>query len=97
MTHFTPVPGLVFCLRIERMMAGGHYEYALLTWLTYHAMLRPSDPLLALVGDVVLPSSIEDILGGERGVFQIRRSKRVPGVRLAIGGGIFRPRQVVMF
>ena len=82
---------------IERMLAEGHWEYALMLWLSYHAMRRPSDPLLALVGDLILPGSVRDILVGERGVFQIRKSKRVPGVWMAGVSGIFRPRQVVLF
>ena len=73
--HFTPLPSLVFCLMIERMMAEGLFEYALMSWLAYHAVLRPSDPLLAFVGDLVLPATLDDILAGERGGFQIRQSK----------------------
>ena len=53
---------------VERMLIEGQLEYALMSWLSYHAMLRPSDPLLALVGDLVLPGSIRDIVDGERGV-----------------------------
>ena len=95
--HYTPLPYLVFILVIHRLLLEGELQLALLTWLTYHCMLRPGEPLMAVVGDLVLPESIDAILRGERGVIQVSDSKRTPGVRMAGMPDILRPRQIIIF
>ena len=47
--HYTPLPYTVFVVMVSRMLAEGQDEGALLTWLTYHALLRPGGALLARI------------------------------------------------
>lgn len=95
--HYTPLPFILLCLLVEDWMRRGETEVALMTWLAYHCLLRPSGPLLARVSDPALPATLSDILQGEKGYVQVRNSKRVKGTRLAGLNGILRPRQVVIF
>ncbi len=60
--HYTPLPFVVFCLLVERFFARGDVGLALITWLTYHGVLRPGDPLLARVSDLSLPRTVDDIV-----------------------------------
>ena len=47
--HFTPLPFAPFLLSVNDLMQSGEGEFALLTWLTYHCVLRPGEALLARV------------------------------------------------
>ena len=56
--HFTRLPFALFVLFVDDMFGRGEVELGLLTWLTYHCILRPGEALLARVRDLRLPSSL---------------------------------------
>lgn len=95
-THFLPIPYIVLVGIVDAMLGRGSVEVALLTWLCYHALVRPGEALRLCVGDTILPDSPLDLLNGVIGVVQIRFSKTGTATQIANLVGVLRLQQVTI-